>query len=97
MTKQNIQTIYTALTVLLNTQPVELEKALQTENKAIDKLTELLNETPKELEIELSGIDSKDYPKFCDAMIETAYVDGLEIPTEIVENLDSDKINSLIK
>ena len=39
--------------------------------------------------IEFDGIDTKDYPDFCDAYISSADKDGKPITNEELENLDS--------
>lgn len=39
--------------------------------------------------IELGGIDTKDYPDFVDAFIESAEIDGVELTDEELEELNS--------
>jgi hypothetical protein len=36
-------------------------------------------------DIEIDGVDTKDYPDFCDAYITKMYVDGLEASEEQIE------------
>jgi hypothetical protein len=39
----------------------------------------------------LDGIDTRDYPDFCDAyFVEGFYLDGTEIPDDILEELSND-------
>ena len=40
--------------------------------------------------IELGGIDTKDYPDFCDAHIVSAEIDGIELTDAEIEELNCD-------
>jgi len=40
--------------------------------------------------IELDGIDTKDYPDFCDAFIASAEYEGVELTEEQLEELNCD-------
>lgn len=40
--------------------------------------------------IQVEGIDTKDYPDFCDAYIASADYDGVPMTEEQLANLDSD-------
>lgn len=40
--------------------------------------------------VEVEGVDMKDYPDFCDAFISYAELDGVEMTDEQLESLDSD-------
>lgn len=40
--------------------------------------------------IEVDGIDTTDYPDFCDAFISYAEYDGVEMTEEQLENLNED-------
>jgi hypothetical protein len=41
-------------------------------------------------EVEVGGIDMSDYPKFCDAYIESALIDGVEATEAELEDLTED-------
>ena len=41
--------------------------------------------------LEVDGIDTRDYPDFCDAYISKGYyLDGTELPDDILEELNED-------
>ena len=40
--------------------------------------------------IEVDGIDTEDYPDFCDAFISSAFYDGVEMNCEQLEELNED-------
>lgn len=41
-------------------------------------------------EVKVGGIDMSDYPKFCDAYIESALIDGVEATEAELEDLTED-------
>jgi len=41
-------------------------------------------------EVEVGGIDMSDYPKFCDAYIQSALIDGVEATEAELEDLTED-------
>ncbi len=41
-------------------------------------------------EVKVGGIDRSDYPKFCDAYIESALIDGVEATEAELEDLTED-------
>jgi hypothetical protein len=41
--------------------------------------------------VAVSGIDTKDYPDFCDAFIESADYDGVPMSDEQLEELNDDR------
>ena len=41
-------------------------------------------------DIEIDGIDSRDYPDFCDAYISSATYEGRELTLDELDNLDDD-------
>jgi len=43
-------------------------------------------------EVEVGGIDMSDYPKFCDAYIESALIDGVEATEAELEDLTEDSL-----
>jgi hypothetical protein len=45
-------------------------------------------ELDKITNIELGGIDTSDYPGFCDAFIESAEIDGVELTDAELEELN---------
>jgi hypothetical protein len=45
-------------------------------------------ELDKITNIELGGIDTNDYPDFCDAFIESAEYDGVELTDEELDELN---------
>ena len=45
-------------------------------------------ELDKITNIELGGIDTNDYPDFCDAFIESAEIDGVELTDAELEELN---------
>jgi hypothetical protein len=45
-------------------------------------------ELDKITNIQLGGIDTNDYPDFCDAFIESAEYDGVELTEEQLEDLN---------
>ena len=45
-------------------------------------------ELDKITNIELGGIDTNDYPDFCDAFIESAEIDGVELTDAEIEELN---------
>mgnify|MGYP000403658454 CR=1 FL=1 len=48
-------------------------------------------------DIELDGVDMKDYPDFCDAYVESASLNGVELTDEELEELnDSDETRSWV-
>lgn len=48
-------------------------------------------------DIELDGVDMKDYPDFCDAYVESASFKGVELTDEELEELnDSDETRSWV-
>jgi hypothetical protein len=40
--------------------------------------------------IEVDGIDTTDYPDFCDAFITSAYYNGVEMTEEQLDNINKD-------
>ncbi len=66
------------------------EEAVQRiDDRVSDMIVEYLNKHPHELEnVVIAGIDMRDYGDFCDAYIESAEWMGIELPVDIVEQLD---------
>ena len=48
-------------------------------------------ELDKITNIELGGIDTNDYPDFCDAFIESAEIDGVELTDEELYELNCNR------
>jgi hypothetical protein len=56
-----------------------------------------LNQHPEKMDdIELADVKGYDYPDFCDAYIESASFNGQEVPTEVLEQLDSDEVQMMV-
>ena len=57
--------------------------------KTDNDLVTYLNDNPNELEnVQVDGVDRKDYPDFCDAYISAADFLGVELEDEIIERLE---------
>jgi hypothetical protein len=48
-------------------------------------------ELDKITNVELGGIDTSDYPDFCDAFIESAEIDGVELTDEELNELNCNR------
>ena len=61
-----------------------------TETKQIIMKTNTELDTSKLEAVEVDGIDMKDYPDFCDAYIDYAEIDGVELTDDQYEEVNED-------